>query len=241
MNEIRLQKFIADAGVASRRHAEEIIRQGRVKVDGRTVTEMGFKVTEASKVEIDGKLISIEKKKRYIMLNKPEGFITTANDQFGRPTVLDLVKGIKERVYPVGRLEYDTSGLLLLTNDGSFAYKLTHPRHEVKKVYIAEVIGIPDEKSLKTFREGIYIDGYKTSPADIRVLEKKNNKSILEITIHEGKNRQVRKMCDAIGHPVVKLKRIAIGKLSLGNLEAGKWRELTKKEIEELNKLTKLN
>jgi len=241
MNEIRLQKFIADAGVASRRHAEEIIRQGRVKVDGRTVTEMGFKVTEASKVEIDGKLISIEKKKRYIMLNKPEGFITTANDQFGRPTVLDLVKGIKERVYPVGRLDYDTSGLLLLTNDGSFAYKLTHPRHEVKKVYIAEVIGIPDEKSLKTFREGIYIDGYKTSPADIRVLEKKNNKSILEITIHEGKNRQVRKMCDAIGHPVVKLKRIAIGKLSLGNLEAGKWRELTKKEIEELNKLTKLN
>jgi len=179
MNEIRLQKFIADAGVASRRHAEEIIRQGRVKVDGRTVTEMGFKVTEASKVEIDGKLISIEKKKRYIMLNKPEGFITTANDQFGRPTVLDLVKGIKERVYPVGRLDYDTSGLLLLTNDGSFAYKLTHPRHEVKKVYIAEVIGIPDEKSLKTFREGIYIDGYKTSPADIRVLEKKNNKSIL--------------------------------------------------------------
>ncbi|NSW90435.1 MAG: rRNA pseudouridine synthase [Firmicutes bacterium] len=237
MYKIRLQKFIAISGVRSRRKAEELIRQGRVEVNGEVVFEPWFPVGEGDCIKVDGKRISLEEKKVYIMLNKPEGYVSTVKDQFSRKTVLDLVNGVKGRIYPVGRLDYDTSGLLLLTNDGEFAYKLTHPKHEIKKVYVAEVKGILNSEEIQKFESGLRIDNFKTSPAKLRILKKKNDACILEITIHEGKNRQVRKMCEAIGHPVIRLKRIAVGSLSIGKLPEGQWRYLTKEEVEMLMSL----
>lgn len=231
MDEMRLQKYLALSGVASRRKAEELIISGKVSVNGKKVTELGTKVFGDEVVEVDGKKVSLEEQKVYIMLNKPAGYVTTVKDQFGRPAVLDLVKDVRERVYPVGRLDYDTSGLLLLTNDGEFAYKLTHPKHEVNKVYIAEVSGIPDETDIAAFKKGISIGGYITSPAELNILQKNGKNSTVKITIHEGKNRQVRKMCEAVGHPVLKLKRVAIGNLMLGELPEGKWRSLSTQEI----------
>lgn len=231
MGNIRLQKYLAESGTASRRKAEELIRQGRVKVNGVQVTAMGTKVSEDDLVEVDGKKIGFEEKKVYIMLNKPVGYVTTAKDQFSRKTVIDLVSDIKERIYPVGRLDYDTSGLLLLTNDGDFTYTLTHPKHEMKKIYIAEIKGIPSSEDIQKFEKGIKIEDYTTSPARLKVIKRNKNTSVVEITIHEGKNRQVRKMCGAIGHPVIKLKRIAIGNLQLGSLREGKWRYLSDEEV----------
>lgn len=238
MEEIRLQKYLAQAGVASRRKAEDMIKAGRVSVDGHIVTEMGYKVDKNSIVEVDGKRVLLEKRKIYIMLHKPEGYVTTVSDQFGRSTVLDLVKNIDERIYPVGRLDYDTSGLLIMTNDGDFTYKITHPSHNIEKTYRALVKGCPDTEKLKRLRSGIKIEDYITSPAKVRVVEMHGKNAVLEITIHEGRNRQVRKMCEAIGHPVIKLKRISIGSLTLDGLEEGKWRYLSKNEIEELMKGT---
>lgn len=236
MERMRLQKYIAECGVASRRKSEELIKQGRVSVNGAKVLEMGFKVSENDIVEVDGRKISLEKNKVYIMLNKPAGYITSVRDQFSRNTVLDLIKGINERIYPVGRLDYDTSGLLLLTNDGSFAYKLTHPKHEMKKVYIAEIEGIPERHSIEDFKKGLRIEDYVTSPADLTILERKRATSIIRVVIHEGRNRQVRKMCEAIGHPVISLKRVAIGGVFLGDLPEGKWRHLKKEEIKILTR-----
>ncbi|MCX8130204.1 MAG: rRNA pseudouridine synthase [Clostridia bacterium] len=243
MEQVRLQKYLAEAGIASRRKSEELIRDGRVTVNGVRISDMGMKVTGNDLVSVDGKKVVLGKNKIYIMLNKPVGVVTTVKDQFGRPTVIDLVKNIDERVYPVGRLDYDTSGLLILTNDGEFTYRLTHPKHEMKKVYLAEVEGIPEQSDLEQFRNGIRIEDYTTSPAEIKIVgtgkaasdKRQDISSLLQITIHEGKNRQVRKMCEAIKHPVIKLKRIAIGDVKLGDLEEGKWRYLSKEEIRWLN------
>ncbi|MFZ5989759.1 MAG: pseudouridine synthase [Bacillota bacterium] len=234
MSEVRLQKYLADSGVASRRKAEEIISQGRVKVNGTITTEMGIKVSEKDKVEVDGRILKREERKVYIALNKPVGYITTSKDQFGRPTVLDLVHDIKERIFPVGRLDYDTSGLIILTNDGDFTYRLTHPKHEINKVYVATVSGVLTKEEIAAFEKGLRIENYTTSPAKLQVLETNIKTSTVRITIHEGKNRQVRKMCEAIGHPVLRLKRISIGEVSLGSLGEGKWRNLSKSEIKSL-------
>jgi 23S rRNA pseudouridine2605 synthase len=226
---------MARCGVASRRKCEEMIAAGQVKVNGKLIKEPGFKVDpEKDKVEVNGKLLETENRKVYIMLNKPEGYVSTADDQFGRPTVLDLIKGVEERIYPVGRLDFDTEGLILLTNDGDFTFKMTHPSHEIEKEYIALVKGIPTDQELKVLREGVCVEDYITSPAKVELLEKRKNKALLRIIIHEGRNRQVRKMCEAVGHPVEKLKRTAIGTLKLGNLKIGKWRFLTGKEVRSL-------
>ena len=224
---MRLQKFLAAAGVASRRKCEEYIKEGKVKVNGEIVTEMGVSVNEEKdKVEFEGKNIAIEGKNVYILLNKPVGYVTTAKDQFGRKTVLDLIDGVKERVYPVGRLDYDTEGLLLLTNDGELTYKLTHPKHRIEKTYIAHIDGIPNEEEMKRFREGLEIEDYVTSRA--------------EIVIGEGRNRQVRKMCACIGHEVKKLKRIKEGEIELGDVKCGQWRFLSDEEVERIRKDKKI-
>lgn len=239
--EERLQKFLAEAGVASRRKAEELIAQGKVKVNGKVVTEMGMKIDPAKDevTYLDKKVTTKDTKMVYIMLYKPEGYVTTAKEQFGRPAVMDLIKGVKERIFPVGRLDYDTSGLLLLTNDGDLTYKLTHPKHDVDKTYIAKLYGIPDEGALQKFRRGVVIDGKRTKPAKIQIIDKDKDGRFCtaEIIIHEGRNRQVRKMCEAIKHPVAQLKRVATGELKLGDLQKGKYRHLTEKEIKYLKKL----
>ena len=198
---VRLQKYIAMSGAASRRAAEEMIKDGRVKINAETVREMGIKVEiGADKVYLDGKEIKPELKKYYIMLNKPAGFVTTVNDQFDRPTVMDLVeKEIKARVFPVGRLDYDTEGLLLLTNDGDFTYKVTHPKFHMNKTYIADIRGGITIKGLNALRRGVVIEDYKTSPAEVEMLSCEKGITTIKITIHEGKNRQVRKMFEAVG------------------------------------------
>jgi 23S rRNA pseudouridine2605 synthase len=235
---MRIQKYMAQCGVASRRKSEEIIAQGRVKVNDIMVTELGFKINPTKDVvKVDNKIIQMEKKKIYIALNKPEGYVTTVSDQFDRNKVLDLVKEINERVYPIGRLDYDTSGLLLLTNDGDLAYKLTHPKHEINKKYIAVVKGNPTEEDLDLFRVGLDIEGYVTAPALIRVMNCWEKKTTVEIQIHEGKNRQIRKMCEKIGYPVLSLKRIGIGELEIGNLRKGCWRFLDDEEIKYLKRM----
>ena len=235
--EERLQKFLAEAGVASRRKAEELIAQGKVKVNGKVVTEMGMKIDPAKDevTYLDKKVTTKDTKMVYIMLYKPEGYVTTAKEQFGRPAVMDLVKGVKERIFPVGRLDYDTSGLLLLTNDGDLTYKLTHPKHDVDKTYIAKLYGIPDEGALQKFRRGVVIDGKRTKPAKIQIIDKDKDGRFCtaEIIIHEG----MRKMCEAIKHPVAQLKRVATGELKLGDLQKGKYRHLTEKEVKYLKKL----
>lgn len=237
MKEIRLQKFIADAGIASRRKAEELIRQGRVKVDGETVTELGRKVTGAEAVEVNGRPVAVSEKKVYIILNKPEGYVTTVKDQFSRKTVLDLVAGASGRLFPVGRLDYDTSGLLLLTNDGELTYKLTHPSHEIDKTYLAKVLGAPSAEKLKALERGIELEGAVTAPSRVKLKTQGERTSVLEVVIHEGRNRQVRKMLEAIGHPVVSLKRTEFGGLGLEGLPEGKWRYLKSHEVEQLKRL----
>lgn len=237
---MRINKYIASCGIASRRKAEEIILDKRVKVNGKTVCELSINIDENKDiVEIDGKIISLSKNNIYIVLNKPEGYITTVKDQFDRPNVLDLVTDIKERVYPIGRLDYETSGLLILTNDGDLTYKLTHPKHEVDKTYVALVKGQPTYEELKKFREGLDIEDYKTAPAKIRVVDVNEEKkySKCEIKIHEGRNRQVRKMCKAINHPVLRLRRIAMGEIRLKGLKVGEYRHLTKEEIKYLKSI----
>ncbi|NLX64908.1 MAG: rRNA pseudouridine synthase [Clostridiaceae bacterium] len=222
---------MAQCGIASRRHSEELIQAGRVKVNGKTVTQMGFRVSEQDRVEVDGKIIKKEEKLVYIMLNKPSGYVSTVSDPEGRKTVLDLIDGVSERIYPVGRLDYDTTGLLILTNDGDFAFENTHPGHEIKKTYIAEVLGKPSDKALEALRNGVVLDGRKTAPAGVEVVDIKSKSTVLKIIIHEGRNRQVRRMCEAVGHPVLKLKRTAVGNLALGDLKPGEWRYLSSKEV----------
>ena len=228
---LRLQKYLAMANVASRRASEEIILDGRVKVNGVLVTELGTKVTLNDNVEVDGKEVFIAKKKYYIMLNKPSGYVTTASDEMGRKTVLDLISDINDRLYPIGRLDKDTEGLLLLTNDGDFAYEVAHPKHNVEKVYHEFVSGVPGKIALSKLENGVIIDGIKTKKAVVDVIEIGKNSSVVEIKIHEGRNRQVRKMLEAVGHKVIALQRVAVGRITLGNLPLGKWRHLTEAEI----------
>lgn len=236
--EIRLQKYLADAGIASRRKSEELILAGRISVNGDIVTELGVKVDDKKdKVTFDGNPVSIDSKLVYIMLNKPVGYVTTVKDQFNRPAVVDLLKGVKERVFPVGRLDYDTSGLLLLTNDGDLTFKLTHPKHNVEKTYRAKVFGTPTTIEMSMFRRGLVIEGKKTAPAKISIVESQTKMCVVDISITEGRNRQVRKMCSAIKHPVSTLKRTAIGEIELGDLSVGKFRYLTDKEVKYLKKL----
>lgn len=235
---MRLQKYMAKCGVASRRKSEEIILSRRVKVNGETISELGTTITLGKDiVSVDEKIIKLEETKVYIMLNKPTGYVTTLEDEFNRKKVIDLIKGVDERVYPVGRLDYDTSGLLILTNDGDLTYKLTHPSYEIVKTYLAKVEGIPNKEELIRFRNGLKIEDYITSKAEINILKEYVSSSILEIKIHEGRNRQVRKMCASISHPVLELKRISFGGIDLGNLKQGHWRFLTKNEIAFLKKL----
>ena len=234
---IRLQKYLAEAQVASRRKSEEIIIAGRVSVNNKVVTELGTKVeSDSDIVKVDGKVVRICEKMVYILLNKPEGCVTTVKEQFNRKSVLDYVSDVKERIYPVGRLDYDTSGLLILTNDGELTYRLTHPKHNVNKTYIADVDREPTEEDMKIFASGIVIDGRKTAPAKIRII-KKGKLISLEIKIHEGRNRQVRKMCSAINCNVINLKRIALGDIELGNIEKGSYRVLNENEIKYLKTL----
>lgn len=232
----RIQKYIARCGIASRRKAEELVLQGKVKVNGKVIKEIVTVDTEFDVIEVNGKVVKPEENKVYIMLNKPTGYITSAKDQFGRKTVVDLVD-VKERIFPVGRLDYDTSGLLILTNDGEVANKLMHPSKEIDKVYIAEVEGVPTREEMERFKRGLKIEDYVTAPAKIKLLKIRDKTSIVEVIIHEGRNRQVRKMCSAIGHKVLKLKRVRIGSLELGNLKEGEWRYLNSDEIEYLKSL----
>lgn len=234
--EERLQKYMAKCGVASRRKCEEIILSGRVKVNGSVITELGFKVNENDVVEVDSNVIKVEENKVYIILNKPTGYITSNSDEKDRKTILDIVN-VKERIYPIGRLDYDSSGLLLLTNDGDIYNKIIHPKKEIEKRYIATVKGTFSKEELEKFKSGVDIGGYITAPAKIKVIKESKSNSVVEITIHEGKNRQVRKMCSAFNHEVLNLKRIAIGKLSLDNLKEGQWRNLNEKEVSYLKSL----
>lgn len=231
---MRINKFIASSGVASRRKADELIAQGKVKVNNQVLRELGYDVKEGDKVSVDGKLIAISEKKVYIVLNKPTGYVTTVNDQQGRPTVMDLITDIEERIFPVGRLDYNTSGLLIFTNDGDFAQKVSHPVHELGKTYRAKVQGIVSREKIARLRRGVDIGGFVTSPAKVEIYKELPKQTVVDITIHEGKNRQVRKMFKVIGNPVLELERIAIGEIKLGRLARGGYRNLTKKEIESL-------
>lgn len=236
MEEMRLQKYLAMCNVASRRAAEEIILQGRVKVNGVKCTTLGTKVAEGDVVELDGTPLVQETKKYYIMLNKPTGYMSTVSDEQGRATVMELVSDISKRVYPVGRLDCNTEGLLLLSNDGDFTYKVTHPKHKLDKTYEVHVSGNAEKNAINKLEQGVWIDGKKTAPAKVDIVGYTQNSAVLSITIHEGRNRQVRKMCASVGFRVMALKRVSEGGLSLGNLPLGRWRHLTDAEVKRILK-----
>lgn len=239
--EERLQKYMARCGVASRRKCEEIILSGEVKINDNIVSELGVKINpEKDIVTYKGNIIKPEEKKLYIMLNKPEGYITSVKDEKGRKTILDLVK-VEERIYPIGRLDYDSSGLILLTNDGDIYNKIIHPRVNIGKKYIVTCRGEFSKEEIKRFESGVDIGGYITADAKMTLLdiEKKHNSvnSVVEIIIHEGKNRQIRRMCEALGHEVLSLKRVEVGNIKLGYLKKGQWRHLTEEELKYINSL----
>lgn len=236
----RIQKIISRSGVASRRHAEEMILQERVTVNGKIVKKLGTKVDpEKDHIKVNGKLINPRQPKTYILLNKPRGYITSLRDKEGRPVVIDLLKGIRTRVYPVGRLDYDTEGLLLLTNDGDLANAVMHPEREIKKTYYVKIKGTLDDKDFERLKRGIKIEEYLTAPANVKKLKKTNENSWIEMVIHEGRKRQIRKILEKIGHPVLKLKRIKIGFLDLKGVETGKYRYLTPQEVSRLKAIAK--
>jgi len=233
----RLQKVLSQAGIASRRAAEKLIAEGRVSVNGATVREMGVKADPTvDDIRVDGRRVKSAERPRYILLNKPKGYVTTRSDPQRRPTVIDLVSGVREYVYPVGRLDYDSEGLLLLTNDGDLAARLTHPRHGVERTYEARVAGMPDREAIDRLRRGIPLDGHRTLPATVILVDerRRDGNGLLRITIREGRNRQVRRMCEAVGHPVEMLRRTRIGPLADSRLRVGQWRELTATEVEKL-------
>ncbi|MET3696162.1 pseudouridine synthase [Bacillus oleivorans] len=234
----RLQKVIAQAGVASRRKAEELIASGKVKVNGQVVLELGTKVKPSDQIEVNG--IPLEKEEPvYFLFYKPRGVISSVKDDKGRKVVTDFFPELKERIFPVGRLDYDTSGILLMTNDGEFTNQMTHPRYHIPKTYIAKVKGIPSKTEIAQLQKGVKLEDGMTAPAKVKMLsfDKRKNSSILELTIHEGKNRQVRRMFEAIGHPVLKLKRERFAFLTLDDLSPGDSRELTPHEVKQLRNL----
>jgi 23S rRNA pseudouridine2605 synthase len=233
----RLQKILSQAGVASRRAAEQLMIEGRVSVNGATIRELGTKADAAhDDIRVDGRRVKAAEPTRYVLLNKPRGYMTTRSDPERRPTVIDLLRGVREYVYPVGRLDFDSEGLLILTNDGDLAARLTHPSHGVPRVYEAHVLGVPDRHDLDRLHRGIPIEGRRTEPAEIEVLGEKGGHATLRVTIREGRNRQVRKMCESIGHPVTQLRRVAIGPIRDAKLKIGSWRELTAEEVARLRK-----
>ena len=239
MEEIRLQKYLSNSGIASRRKCEEYILQGKVQVNGKIITELGTKINpEKDEVLFNGRIIknNINQEKTYILLNKPIGYVTTSKEQFGRDMVLDLVKGINKRLVPVGRLDMYTSGALILTDDGDFVYKVTHPKHEISKTYTVTLKGIINNSEVEKLRTGVEIEDYITKPAKVKILKTDEEKNIsrLEITIHEGKNRQVRKMCEAIDKKVLALHRSKIGNIGVKDLKIGSWRYLSKEEIKNI-------
>lgn len=236
----RLQKVMAHAGVESRRKCEQLILDGRVKVNGQVVRELGIKVSGADRIEVDQVPIYKEEP-RYIILNKPRSVISAVSDDKNRKVVLDLIEGVTERIYPVGRLDYDTTGLIVLTNDGEFANLMMHPKHQIEKIYVAKVQGIPTQSALNKLERGIVLDGKKTAKAKANLLTSNsgNGTAIVELAIHEGWNHQVKKMFEAVGHPVLKLKRERFAFLDIYNLNNGQWRDLTAFEVDKLMKLAK--
>ena len=237
-NRVRLQKFIASSGVASRRKAEELIEQGRVKVNGHPAS-LGDKVDPVrDKVMVCGKRVIAQKNKVYIMLHKPRGYVTTMSDERGRKTVNDLVKDLPERVFPVGRLDRDSEGLIFMTNDGDFANTLTHPSRHVNKTYRVTVREKVSEEQIVEMELGIVLDDVKTQPCEVWVIERGENRTVLGFTIHEGRNRQIRRMCEAVGLTVIRLKRVEIAGVKLGMLPQGKWRELNEREMQRLTNIS---
>jgi 23S rRNA pseudouridine2605 synthase len=235
----RLQKILSQAGIASRRASEQLMLDGRVSVNGATVRELGTKADPArDDIRVDGRRVKVVEHHRYLLLNKPRGYVTTRSDPQRRPTVIDLLRGVREYVYPVGRLDFESEGLLLLTNDGDLAARLTHPSHGVARVYEARVLGVPDEHDLDRLSRGVTIDGRRTEPAEasLKGVRRGADEATLVLTIREGRNRQVRKMCDAIGHPVNHLRRIAIGPIRDPRLKPGTWRDLRDDEVAALRK-----
>ena len=231
---VRLQKVLSQAGVSSRRAAEKLIADGRVSVNGKTILTMGVRVDpQKDDIRVDGRRIKAAARLRYILLYKPTGFVTTRSDPQRRRTVMDLLVGVRDYVYPVGRLDYDTEGLLLLTNDGDLPARLTHPRHGVARTYEAKVAGMPDREAIENLRRGMPLDGHRTLPRDVMLLNegRRDADGVLRLTIREGRNRQVRRMCEAVGHPVQQLKRTKFGGLGDRRLRPGDWRELKAEEI----------
>ena len=238
MEEIRLQKYMADCGIASRRKSEELIKQGKVTVNGKVIKELGTKINpNIDIIEYDGTKMTFEKDYVYILLNKPIGYVTTVKDQFNRDSVLDLIKS-NRRLVPVGRLDMYTSGALILTNDGEFVYKVTHPKHEIEKTYTVTLKGIITNEAVENLKNGVKIEDYVTKPAKLKILKTDEEKNIsrLEITIHEGKNRQVRKMCETVGYKVLALHRSKIAGIGVKDIELGKWRYLKNYEVEKILK-----
>ena len=234
---MRLNKYIAAAGVCSRRKADELIANGNVRINGAVMKEMGYDVADSDTVQVNGRTISAASKKVYVAVNKPLGYITSMDDDRSRATVAELVADIPERLFPVGRMDYNTTGLLIMTNDGDLTYTLTHPKHEVWKTYIATVSGVISDNRIARLRKGVDIGGFVTSPAKVRVIKQMPRHAVVEISIHEGKNRQVRKMFAAVGNKVQELERVSIGDIRLGRLMSGHYRKLTREEIEYLKSL----
>lgn len=231
----RIQKIIAQSGYCSRRKAEELIEKGKVKVNGTIIREMGYKASYTDYIEVEGNPLNQTEDKVYYLLNKPRGIVTTSSDEKGRKTVVDLIK-TEKRIYPVGRLDYDTTGLIILTNDGELTNYLTHPKNNIEKVYVAKIKGIITKDELRKLCSGVFIDGKKTSKAKAKIikLDKKTNSSVVELIIHEGKNHQVKNMFKAIGYEVLKLKRESIAFLTLDGVKSGEYRELSIKEVKKL-------
>ena len=235
----RLQKILSQAGIASRRASEQLMLEGRVTVNGVTARELGTKAEPGKDdIRVDGRRVKIVERHRYLLLNKPRGYVTTRSDPEQRPTVIDLLRGITEYVYPVGRLDFETEGLLLLTNDGDLAARLTHPKHGIARVYEARVLGVPDPRDLERLAKGVVIEGRRTERAGVKLLPhgRDAKQSTVAVTIHEGRNRQVRKMFEMIGHPVSRLRRVAIGPLTDETLKTGRWRDLTAEEVKRLKR-----
>lgn len=237
---MRLNKYIAQAGVASRRKADELTANGNVKVNGIVVSEMGYDVKDEDIVEVNGRVIKPEEKKVYILLNKPKGYITSTEDEKDRKTVMDLVTDIPERIFPVGRLDYNTSGIIVMTNDGELSNILTHPKHEIDKTYRAKISGVLSKGKVTALKKGVDIGGFITSPAKVEVIKQSPKSAIVDISIHEGKNHQVRKMFKKVGCPVQELERTAIGDIYIARLKQGHYRKLSREEVNYLKGLTRV-